>query len=1178
VLTMGRPLKMGGNAWAYLVDAVAGEVGQGADAARYYASAGTPPGRFLGRGLDGLGPCPGSVKEGDVVSPEMLHRMLAQLADPVTGKPLGRLPWVGLKPPVAGFDLTFSPPKSVSVMWAMGDRPTRAAVEEVLAQAAAEVVAWAEDHVFRTRTGAQGARQEAVRGVVGSAWLHYESREGDPQVHHHLVVLNRAQAVSDGAWRTLDSKALHPWVVALSERHAGIVEDLMTERFGVAWAEMRAIAGRVAKREVDGVAPDLVAEFSQRTKAIEEAITKKASEAEAVRGRPLTSQELGVVHRSAWRETRPKKSHRPLSEMTAEWAERARPWVGEEPTSWVAGLAGRSELPALRSDDLTDAMLRDLARAALAARSERSSVFTQANVYADVERQLHGVLFAHGERAKASERAVGIALSMAVKLSPPEFSHVPERFRAPDGASQFALATSWQFTTAELLDAEARLLGAGRDTSGPVVGYGTVARVCERPLPGRAYKMGQDQAVAVEQVATSGRVCDVLVGPAGTGKTVALSGLLTTWEEEHGPGSAKGLAPSASASANLAEELGIPTENTAKWLSEADRGPERLAEAGRLRALAAQFPAAVSQAAEQRAAELEAEARRWQLAPGDLLIVDEASLAGTFALDRLVAQAREADAKVLLVGDPAQLGAVGAGGAFGLLIADRGCPPELSEARRFTKAWERRASAELRAGSPRAVDAYIGHSRVSEGDQAEVLAACYGSWKADVEAGKSSLMVAHDNATVRELNRLARTDRVAAGQVAPDGITLSDGSVAGRGDVAVARRNERHLRLSDGDWVRNRDRFMVTGTHEDGSMTVRALDRGGEVVLPPAYVAEHIELGYACTVWSAQGRTVGTAHAVVSAGMTREALYVAATRGRESNRLYVDVEPEPANAGMDHGPTERLAARDVLLAVASRRGADISAHEAMASEWAKAASFEQLAKEHQSLVATAMAQRWGALLGQTGLPAELVATARRSPEWAGLLGALRDAEDRGLDARSALSQLATLPIGSDQDPAAALRARVQRWERASGGRWSPRQDLVAGLVSRATGVDDEDLATAIHEREEAIARRARDLAEHAVRAGAPWAKPFGPPSTNSPIANAWWDHLAVIAAYRDRWRITAPGILGDEAGVGSLQQAAHRARARRAGQEAARLAGLVPQAIASVPGAPSPGIGPEVDL
>jgi hypothetical protein len=180
MLTMGRPLKMGGNAWSYLVDSVAGELAQGADAARYYAGAGTPPGRSLGRGLDGLGPIPGSVEVGDEVSAEMLHRMLAQLGDPVTGQALGRLPALGQKAPVAGFDMTFSPSKSVSVMWAMGDATTRAAIEEVLSQALAEVITWAEDHVFFTRTGAQGARQESVGGVVASTWLHYESRDGDP--------------------------------------------------------------------------------------------------------------------------------------------------------------------------------------------------------------------------------------------------------------------------------------------------------------------------------------------------------------------------------------------------------------------------------------------------------------------------------------------------------------------------------------------------------------------------------------------------------------------------------------------------------------------------------------------------------------------------------------------------------------------------------------------------------------------------------------------------------------------------------------------------------------------------------------------------------------------------------------------------------------------------------------
>ncbi len=184
---MGRPLKMGGNAWAYLVDSVAGEVGQGAEAAAYYVSGGTPPGRFLGRGLEGLGPGPGSVQVGDEVSPEMLHRMLAQLADPITGQPLGRLPYLGERAPVAGFDFTFSVSKSLSVMWAMADKATRAAIEDVVSRAAAEVLSWAEDHVFFTRTGANGVRQEAVRGVVATSWLHYESRDGDPHLHLHLL-------------------------------------------------------------------------------------------------------------------------------------------------------------------------------------------------------------------------------------------------------------------------------------------------------------------------------------------------------------------------------------------------------------------------------------------------------------------------------------------------------------------------------------------------------------------------------------------------------------------------------------------------------------------------------------------------------------------------------------------------------------------------------------------------------------------------------------------------------------------------------------------------------------------------------------------------------------------------------------------------------------------------------
>jgi hypothetical protein len=250
----------------------------------------------------------------------------------------------------------------------------------------------------------------------------------------------------------------------------------------------------------------------------------------------------------------------------------------------------------------------------------------------------------------------------------------------------------------------------------------------------------------------------------------------------------------------------------------------------------------------------------------------------------------------------------------------------------------------------------------------------------------------------------------------------------------------------------------------------------------------------------------------------------------------------------------------------------------MASEWAKAASFDQLVKEHQSLVAAAMARRWESALHGAGFPDAVLAQARRSPEWAGLLSALRDADDRGLDVGSALLELAKLPVGPTEDGAALLRARLGRWEKLVGGHWQPRQDLVAGLVPRASGIGDPALAKAVGEREHAIAKRARDLAEHAVRSGAPWAKAFGPPPPRPAVAQAWWDRVAVVAAYRDRWRITTLSTLGELKGISSLSQAAHRARAQRAGQEAARLAGLAPPTAAPAHGGvnAAPGAGAEL--
>ena len=214
--------------------------------------------------------------------------------------------------------------------------------------------------------------------------------------------------------------------------------------------------------------------------------------------------------------------------------------------------------------------------------------------------------------------------------------------------------------------------------------------------------MSVDQEVAVEKIATSGRRLDVLVGPAGTGKSTTMAGLRAVWEAEHGPGSVVGLAPSAAAAEVLRDELGIETENTAKWLHEYRQIGQRREQLAAIEAKtdAASHNGPVPEALTDEARRLRDNIDRWQFRPGQLVIVDEASLAGTFALDELMAAAGQSGAKILLVGDTHQLSAVDAGGMFRTLVRDRDdIAPELSDVRRFHNRWEKVASVELRVGS-----------------------------------------------------------------------------------------------------------------------------------------------------------------------------------------------------------------------------------------------------------------------------------------------------------------------------------------------------------------------------------------------------------------------------------------------------------------------------------------------
>jgi len=586
----------------------------------------------------------------------------------------------------------------------------------------------------------------------------------------------------------------------------GVLSDYLTQALGWGWEGCGRRHSDVTKYEVAGVSERLREEFSQRSTDIEKAKDVLVAGFVSAHGRQPSAREVLQMRQKATLQTRPDKHAASLADLVEGWRGRAREVLGSDPVAWVETLADRNDLPLLRAGDLADEMLTEAAKVAVHAVAEKRATFARSNLFAEVLRQFHGVRFASAEdRMAVVERTSGLAVGEVLLISPPELAHTPATFQRPDGTSRFRPRGSEIYTTQDLLDAEARLLDACRAMGGPSVSPLVAADVCAANLPGKDHPLSADQSAAVQQIVVSGRVVDVLVGAAGTGKSTAMRGAREAWEREHGPGSVVGLAPSAAAAEVLSDVVGIPTENTTKWLTEAGRNSLRVAEIDRLRAeLYRASPSLRTRTLLHRAKTITAEVQRWSLRAGQLVIVDEASMAGTFELDALTEQAREAGAKVLLVGDWAQLSPVCAGGAFHLLATDRHDVPQLHDLRRFRHEWERAASVDLRDGRADAADTYAEHGRVQGGDRESMLDLLYEAWRHDTRTGKRSLMIASDSQTVLDLNKRARAERVLTGEVSPTGVDTSAGSVVGVGDSVVTRRNQRGLATGWG-WVKNGD-------------------------------------------------------------------------------------------------------------------------------------------------------------------------------------------------------------------------------------------------------------------------------------------------------------------------------------------------------------------------------------
>ena len=458
---------------------------------------------------------------------------------------------------VAGYDLTFSPVKSVSTLWAVAEPAVAAVIERAHQAAVKDALTFIEKHALFTRTGPQGIRQVNVRGLVAAAFTHRDSRAGDPDLHTHVAVANKVQTL-DGRWLSIDGRVLFKANVAVSETYNTALEQHLRESLGVRFAERHGTdPAKRPIREIVGVDPRLNQRWSTRRVHIEARRGELAMQFQHDHGRPPTPVEALHLAQQATLETRDAKHEpRSLAEQRAMWLREAAVLLGGRGA--VASMVQTALAPHAETAAIADAgWVAQTADHILAAMEASRSTWQMWHVRAEAQRQVRTTGVA-AERASAlvdllvdevlDRRSVALA-------APADNIDEPEALRRVDGSSIYTVAGADLYTSQRILDAERRLvLAAGRRDGSAVDKSAVDLALLEMAANGTALDAGQ--AALVRQMCSSGARLQLAIAPAGAGKTTAMRALTLAWTEDGGQ--VLGLAPSAAAAAVLAEQHRYP--------------------------------------------------------------------------------------------------------------------------------------------------------------------------------------------------------------------------------------------------------------------------------------------------------------------------------------------------------------------------------------------------------------------------------------------------------------------------------------------------------------------------------------------------------------------------------------------------------------------------------------------
>lgn len=847
MLSIGKVNGADGRTGRYYTDAVA------SGAEDYYAGQGEAQGRWVGSAA-------GTFELDGTVDAEAFHRMLNG-SDPASGRVLrvavrgegGELA-AGV---VRGFDLTFSAPKSVSVLYAAGDDRIAREVRAGLDAATDDALAWLEQRACVVRRGAGGAVELPGGGFVGAAFRHRTSRAGDPQLHTHVVISNMAQG-PDGRWTALRGAYLYEHARSAGFVFQASMRAELSARLGVRWRE----SPTPGVYEVDDVPFELMRELSKRRVQVERAMvehgvtTPDGARTAALATRPAKDHQLDQAPRlhDAWR---------------ALAAERG---FGRDEVAAVLGTERQLQLTGVPFEEIATELLGAeglTARESTFGVQEVVRAFAQALPEGASAGELDGLaarFLSRGEVVElppvgtlgaAGEHPVPVALEALA-----HGSHEGEQaaVAVPAGVAE----RDRRFTTIGLLEVERELLDraqAGRAGGAGRCEEGTVARV----LAGAPSASGEQRAM-VQALAGRGDLVQVVRAPAGAGKTWTLDLARQAWQADGHP--VVGVALSRRAASELRDQAHL----------------DRATSIARLH--------------------LDVE-RDGGLPAGCVLVVDEAAMVGTRDLHRLLGYVQQAGGMLVLVGDDHQLPAIHAGGAF-TALARRLDAIELHDNFRQQDPLERDRALALRHG---AVDAWLDTGlrtgRVILGENpAQTRELLVTDWLQDRQLGPAheAIMLARSNADVRWLNDAARHHLRTSGELAGEELTVAGRSFA-VGDLVVARRNLPAGQLDNGT------RATVVGLdHEQRQLTIRTLDGERTVTLDTGYLeGRHLHHAYALTAHLAQGLSVDRARILGNAdGHGREWAYSAATRHRIAAHFYLTA-PDPDRLQLpNHDPLARI--------------------------------------------------------------------------------------------------------------------------------------------------------------------------------------------------------------------------------------------------------------------------------